>query len=85
MIELSDFAKLRIGMSRSEIISRFGEPDLKGGTSRKHQTPCVFRYGRIEFCFGLRKDEGLLFVQEVDEFGSNLQVLFASPNVGVAD
>lgn len=71
-----DFTKLRIGMTRAEVISIFGEPELKGGTSRKYRTPCVFRYGRTEFLFEPWKSGGLLFVQEVDDLGSGLRNLF---------
>jgi hypothetical protein len=74
-----DLTKLRIGMSRDEVVSTFGEPDLKGGTSRKYQTPCVFRYGRIEFLFELWKSGGLKYVQEVDEYGSHIRILFPTP------
>jgi len=74
-----DLSNLRIGMSRDEIVSLLGEPDLKGGTSRKSRSPCVFRYGRIEFLFQPDKSGGLELVQEVDEFGSHLRTLFPTP------
>jgi hypothetical protein len=74
-----DLSELRIGMSRDEVVSTFGEPDRKGGTSRKYRTPCVFRYGRIEFLFQPWKVGGLVLVQEVDEFGGHLRTLFPTP------
>jgi hypothetical protein len=57
--------KLKIGMKREEVVALFGEPDMKGATSRKYPTPSVFRYGLIEFHFAPWKNGGLVFVQEV--------------------
>jgi hypothetical protein len=62
-------------MSRDEIIATFGEPELQGGTSRKYRTPCIFRYGRVEFMFAQWKSGGLEFVHEVDEFGDHVRTL----------
>lgn len=57
-----DVNLLRIGMSREEVVTLFGEPEIKGGTSRKYPIPSVFRYGTIEFHFS---SVGLEWVQEV--------------------
>jgi hypothetical protein len=74
-----DLSRVHIGMSRDEVIALFGEPDLRGATSRKYRTPSVFRYGNIEFCFQMWKSGGLLSVHEVDEFGSYCRTLFPRP------
>jgi hypothetical protein len=71
-----DVSQLHVGMSREDIFALFGEPDLMGGASRKYRNPSIFRYGRIEFLFESAKSGGLIFVQEVDEFGSHVRTLF---------
>lgn len=70
------FVRLRVGMTREQVIAIFGEPPEKGGTSRKYRTPSVFRYGRTEFHFQPWKAGGLVWVQEVDENGSFLRRIF---------
>jgi hypothetical protein len=78
-VGLLDLSKARIGMSREEVVSTFGEPDLRGGTSRKYRTPSVFRYGRVEFWFEQWKSGGLRGIHEVDEFGGYVRQLFPTP------
>ena len=43
--------KLRIGMTRQEVVSILGEPDEIGGSSKKYQAPSIFKYGEIELHF----------------------------------
>jgi hypothetical protein len=38
---------LRVGMTEEEIRAIFGSPEATGGTSRKHKTPRICRYGDI--------------------------------------
>jgi hypothetical protein len=78
-MRLVDLSELRVGMSREDVIAKFGEPELKGVTSRRYKTPQVFRYGRTEFIFEQRETGGLVFVQEVDEFGFHVRIVFGSP------
>lgn len=44
-------AKLRQGMNREEVVSAIGEPEDKGGTSRKYKTPSVYKYGDLQLWF----------------------------------
>lgn len=43
--------EIELGMTREEVIAILGEPDVKGGTSRKYPIPHVFKYGDIELWF----------------------------------
>jgi hypothetical protein len=64
-----DASKISANMTREEVREVFGEPEMVGGTSRKYRTPCVYRYGKIEFHFAPWKSGKLLFVQEVGNRG----------------
>ncbi len=44
-------AKVKLGMTREEVVAAVGEPDDKGATSRKYPTPSVYKYGDIELHF----------------------------------
>jgi len=44
--------KLRVGMTRKDVVHVLGLPDHIGGTSRKHKIPSVYKYGDIELHFG---------------------------------
>jgi hypothetical protein len=44
-------AKIRVGMSREEVVAALGQPDDVGGTSRKYKTPSIYKYGEIELFF----------------------------------
>jgi len=52
--------KLRVGMSRQEVLAVLGSPDDVGGTSRKYREPSIFKYGEIELHFERGKDGRLL-------------------------
>jgi hypothetical protein len=55
-------------MSREDLRILFGDPDDTGGTSRKHPTPSIWKYGDLEFHFGFRSDDSLWFIyMERDE------------------
>jgi hypothetical protein len=47
---------VRLGMTRDEVVAVIGEPDAKGGTSRKYPTPSIYKYGDIELHFQGWKD-----------------------------
>jgi len=80
-----DLSKLRRGMTRREVVSEFGEPDLKGGISRKYPEPCVYRYGNIEFMFEQLSSGVLEMVQEVDKFGGHVRWLYSIHQPNVSD
>ena len=40
-----------LGKTRDEVISLLGEPDDKGGTSKKYKTPSIYKYEDIEVFF----------------------------------
>lgn len=70
-------SKVRIGMTRDEVLGSLGPPDDVGGTSRKYRTPSVFRYGRTEIHFEPWKTGRLNMVYIEDDNGDG-QVLLAA-------
>lgn len=56
-------------MTRDELVKSLGEPDDKGGVSRKYPTPSVYKYGEIEFWFEPYKDGRLLAIRLEDQAG----------------
>ena len=44
-----EFGPVRLGDSVESLRSIFGEPPVVGGTSRRHRTPGIWKYGDIEF------------------------------------
>jgi hypothetical protein len=70
-----DLRKINLDMTREDIIRLLGQPDAKGGTSRKYKTPRVFKYGNIEFHFLPWKSGTLAFVQEVDNKFNQKRIL----------
>ena len=48
------FGPIELGTHEDQVASLFGEPDLKGGTSRKHRRPSIWKYGSFEFHFDLK-------------------------------
>ena len=44
-------AKVRVGMTREEVITALGPPDDVGGGSRKYPVPSVWKYGDVELHF----------------------------------
>lgn len=48
-----DICPLRLGMSHDELKAVLGQPDDVGGTSRRWRTPAIYKYGDVEFHFGL--------------------------------
>jgi hypothetical protein len=68
-------AKLRIGMSRQEVVEALGPPDAVGGESRKYKTGCVYKYGDIELHFAPWKAGTLVMVYTEDENGDGRVLL----------
>jgi hypothetical protein len=61
--------KVRVGMSRQEVLALLGPPDDVGGTSRKYREPSILKYGRVELHFEPWKDGRLLRAYTEDERG----------------
>lgn len=61
-IDLLDFVRegtlgpVRSGQSRAEVEQIFGAPDTLGGSSRKHRTPLIWKYGDVEIHFEQKVD-----------------------------
>ena len=57
-----DICPVRLGMSRDDLRMLFGDPDDTGGTSRKHPTPAIWKYGDLEFHFDFKSDDRLCLI-----------------------
>ena len=67
--------KLRIGMTRPEVLAILGEPDSTGGVSRKYKTPSIFKYGCVELHFEQPTDGALMRVFMEDDDGVGVTLL----------
>lgn len=65
--ETGDICPIQLGCTRQEIKSLFGEPDTVGGTSRRHKTPAIWKYGELEFHFGKGTDELSLIYSDTED------------------
>ena len=63
-------SRVRIGMTRDEVVAALGPPDDTGVTSRKYRTPSVYLYGRIEVFFEPWKAGTLHMVYTEDDDGN---------------
>lgn len=61
--------KLRVGMTRREVIDLLGLPEDLGGTSRKYRSPSILKYGQVELHFEPWKDGRLFLAYTEDEQG----------------
>jgi hypothetical protein len=68
-------SRIRIGMTRDEVIEALGPPDDVGVTSRKHRTPSIFKYGEIELHFEPWKDGKLIRAYTEDEHRNGIVLL----------
>jgi hypothetical protein len=59
--------KVRLGMSRTEVLDVLGPPDDVGYTSRKYREPAIFEYGLVELHFEPWKDGRLVRAYTEDE------------------
>lgn len=66
--------KVRIGMSRTDVVSALGPPDAQGGTSRKYKTPSIYKYGEVELHFEPWRD-GRLVMAYIEDADGNGRVL----------
>jgi hypothetical protein len=53
--------KVRIGMTREEVVSVLGQPDDVSVVSRKERRPAIYKYGDIELYFG-PEEAGTLYM-----------------------
>jgi len=60
--ETGDICPVRLGCTREDIRALFGEPDTTGGTSHKHKTPAIWKYGELEFHFGKQSTDVLSLI-----------------------
>lgn len=49
--DLIQSSKIRVGMTRSELLALLGPSDEEGGTSRKYSHPSIYKYGDVQFVF----------------------------------
>jgi hypothetical protein len=43
--------RIRIGMTRAQVVAALGAPTDTGCKSRKYKTPAIYKYGNIELHF----------------------------------
>jgi len=60
--ETGDICPVRLGCTREEIRSIFGEPDAVGGALHKHKPPKIWKYGDLEFHFGTKSTDTLSLI-----------------------
>ena len=59
--------KVKLGLTRAQVIAILGMPDHVGGTSRKCRIPMIFKYGEVELHFEPHLDGELsLIYKEVN-------------------
>jgi hypothetical protein len=75
---LIDISFIKLGMTRTEMLSKLGKPTQIGRSSRKHPAPQVYRYGQIEFGFGPKSNDGLFYVMDVGKNGLDHVMLLSS-------
>lgn len=61
-----DLHRIRLGMTRDQIVELFGEPDAKSIGTRKYKIPLIYKYGIYELTFDRYKDSGLIWVFDDD-------------------
>ncbi len=72
---MSILDRIRIGMTRDEVAAALGPPDDTGGTSRRHHTPLIYKYGAIELHFEPPGDGKLVMAYTEDENGNGVVLL----------
>lgn len=66
--------RIRIGMTRDEVVAVLGPPSKVGCTSRKYRTPSIYKYGEVELHFEPWKAGRLVraYTEDVDGNGVTL-------------
>jgi hypothetical protein len=67
--------RVKIGMTRYEVVKALGLPDNLGGTSRKYRTPSIYKCGAIELHFEPWKDGRLIRAYTEDEHRNGIVLL----------
>jgi hypothetical protein len=67
--------RIRIGMTRGEVVQALGPPDDQGVTSRKYRTPSLSKYGEIEIHFEPWEDCKLIRAYTEDEHRNGVVLL----------
>ncbi len=75
-----DICPVRLGCTREDLRAWFGEPDDVGGTSRKHKTPSIWKYGELEFHFGHLRTDGLWLIFSDSPDGQTVKVSISDRN-----
>jgi hypothetical protein len=65
-IATGEFGQVAIGCTCSDLEAVLGEPECRGGESRKHRRPNIWKYGDVEFFFDRGIDE--LYLIHIDRF-----------------
>lgn len=65
-VETGRFGSVCLGMSRAQVENILGTPDDVGGASRKYRKPPIWKYGDVEFHFGVGADT--LWLVHLDDF-----------------
>jgi hypothetical protein len=61
-LETGEFPGLNQTSTQEDLRQTIGEPDTVGGTSRKHRVPRIWRYGGVEFTFGMSSSSTLVLI-----------------------
>jgi hypothetical protein len=70
-LQTGKFGELYRGLSKEAVLNRLGEPDERGGTSRKYPRPFIYLYGTVEVWFQQQRPGTLTNVYwEAGERGS---------------
>lgn len=67
--------KVRIGMTRQEVLEILGEPETTGGVSRRHNTPSIYKYGCVELHFEQPTTGTLTLVYLENKEGTGITLL----------
>ena len=67
--------KLRIGMTREDVVRILGQPDDTGRTSCLYETPSIYKYRDIELHFTPGRNGLLWMVYKEDDAGNGVVLL----------
>ncbi|MEM6782543.1 MAG: hypothetical protein AAF624_02280 [Bacteroidota bacterium] len=55
-LKTGSYGPVRLGQTREQVRSHLGEPDDKGGVSRKYRRPTVWKYGDVQLFWPEREE-----------------------------
>jgi hypothetical protein len=82
VLHLIHMGQIRLGMTRTELLSVLGQPDEEGGTSRKYKRSSIYKYGDVQFVFpnastaAESEQQGLQYVYVDDDVEDVKEPLF---------